>query len=446
MKKYISILAVMFVTVGVSAQSMNLTLQEALTAGANGNRNRQMGILEQQKLAAAIQETKSSRLPTVSWNGSYNAFGTQPVGYFRSGEGETKATPVRLGGKYAFDASVTVSYPVFNSAIRSNIRIARLRERLQSETQRGSDEALVLSISDLYYSILLKQNQRQLLVQSLERNKRSQRDARALFLQGRALKTDTLATYIGVQNLYATIAEVENDQRKLELDLKQLLGLEPSVHLSLSDSLTTIHKSDLSVSSAHYAIALAERPDVKQRALELDILKEERRLRTSIFRPQVWLMGQYQVQAQAEHALLWGTNYPNTSFLGVRLNVPLYSGGKARHVNAQFRAATQQQELAVEELKAQINKELLTINADLEEAVNQWQIQLMNVQAAEASYLMHYERYKQGLSARLELSDAELSLTNAKMNAVQAVYIIRLQELRYRKAIGTLNFSISQPD
>lgn len=93
------------------------------------------------------------------------------------------------------------------------------------------------------------------------------------------------------------------------------------------------------------------------------------------------------------------------------------------------------------ELKTKIETELVSINSNLQEAYKQWAIQQQNVDAAEISYSMMNDRYRYGMGTRLELSDAELALTKAKLNNLQSVYNIKILELQFKKAMGVLQLN-----
>jgi outer membrane protein TolC len=51
---------------------------------------------------------------------------------------------------------------------------------------------------------------------------------------------------------------------------------------------------------------------------------------------------------------------------------------------------------------------------------------------------MMNDRYKNGLGSRLELTDAELALTQAKINYLQAVYNIRVLHIELQRSLGVL--------
>jgi outer membrane protein TolC len=152
----------------------------------------------------------------------------------------------------------------------------------------------------------------------------------------------------------------------------------------------------------------------------------------------LWAVAQYQLQSQQDNLKIWDYGFPRTSFAGVRLSIPIYSGGRAKYKTAQSQFDMQQNDLAIAELKNGIQTELISLSANLQEAYNQWKIQQQNVDAAQINYTMMNDRYKNGLSNRLELTDAELALTKAKLDNLQSIYLIKLSEVQLQKAMGIL--------
>ena len=159
------------------------------------------------------------------------------------------------------------------------------------------------------------------------------------------------------------------------------------------------------------------------------------------FRPQLSAIAQYQVQNQSDNLKLWNYAFPRTSFAGLKLSIPLFSGNRLKYRSSQSQLTIQQNELALTELENKIQTEIVTLSANLQEAYNQWSIQQQNVEAAQINYSMMNDRYRYGLGNRLELTDSELALTKAKLDNLQSVFSIRLIELQFKKAIGILKLN-----
>ncbi len=422
----------------IKAQVKELSLQEALQIASKGNRQLQVKWLESEKAATAVKEAKSFLLPTVTANGAYTIYGERPVIYLRNENGSPKVNDVKFGGRFAFDGYVMGSYSLLNPVTKSNIRVAGINEQISKQEIKNTEENLALNIAQLYLTVLMNKEQQKVLEQSLLRNERALKDSRSLFLQGKSLKTDTLSNYISVQNLHASISALENNVGVLSVQLKQLMGMEDSVQLAFTDSLT-LTEQGFTVTSAGLSVALDNRKDVKIQSLRIDQSKEMLFNAKAGFKPQLTAIAQYQVQNQSDN--FWSGSIPRSSFAGVRLTVPIYSGNRLKYKSTQSQLSIKQNEIALADLKNSIQAELVSLNANLKEAYDQWNIQQQSVEAAQINYTMMNDRYRYGLGNRLELTDAELALTKAKLDQLQAVFSIRLIELQLKKAMGILQLN-----
>lgn len=424
------------------AQTKELNLQEALQLAAKGNRLLQVQALENRKAEAAVKEVKSFLLPSVTMNAGYNVYGERPVIYLRNESSLSKVNDVRYGGRFAFDGNITATYPILNSTLQSNIRIAGITEQIRKQETKNTEDELALNIAQLYLSMLLNKEQQIVLKQSMLRNERALQDSRSLFLQGKNLKTDTLSNYISVQNLKASISLLENNKKVMSVQFNQLLGLDDSTTFDLKGDFSgPLNENNLQDLNTRFAVAIDNRKDVKIRSLEIEQSKELKEEAIASYKPQLWAIAQYQVQSQTDDFQFWNSSAPRTSFAGVRLSIPLYSGNRLKYKTAQSELSIKQNELALTELKSSIQTELVSLNANLQHAYNQWQIQQENVNAAQINYAMMNDRYHYGLGNRLELTDAELALTNAKLQALQSVFSIRLIEIQINKAMGLLSLN-----
>ncbi len=423
-----------------NAQTVELTLKEALQLASKGNRQLQVQVLQNQKMEEVVKEAKSFLLPTVSFNAAYTVYGERPVIFLRSETLPQKVYDVRFGGRFAFDGNITASYPVLNPVLKSNVKLAGFNREIQKQETKQTEEQLALDITQLYLTVLLSKERKVLLEQSLQRNERALADSRSLFLQGKNLKTDTLSHYISVQNLAAAISALNNNINVLSVQLKQLMGVENNVQLLLTDSLTiSIEETMFQITSSGLAVALDNRKDLKIQSLMLDQKKEQLTGAKAEFKPRLSVMAQYQLQSQEDNLRFWKYSFPRTSFAGVKLSIPIYSGSRLKYKSVQSHLEIKQADLLLAKLKNSIQTELIYLSANFQEALNQWKIRQQNVEAAQINYNMMNDRYRNGLGNRLELADAELGLTKAKLDNLQAIYSIRLSEVQLQSAMGLLH-------
>ncbi|NML22596.1 TolC family protein [Pseudoflavitalea sp. G-6-1-2] len=427
------------VLIQAKAQTMELSLEQALRTAAKGNRSLLIRSLEYSKSELAIKEAKSYRLPEVSLNSSYLVNTELPVIYLRNEQATPKPGDVQFSGRYAFLATLQARYALINPANRSNIKLAGIDNELKREEAKNTEESLALDISTLYLRILLLKEQQTVLQQSLQRNELALSDSRLLFIQGKNLKSDTLSNFIAVQNLRAGLSELRNNSVVQLQQLKQLLGLNAATELILTDSLVQSGwNPDLLPITENVSQSVAGRTDLKMQSLQLNRSRIALEQVKAVFRPKLHAIGAYQLQAQADHPQPWNYAYPRSSFVGLSLDIPIYSGSRLSHKSRQSGISIQQNELALAELESVAQTEVITLKANLNQAYDQWQIQKQNVEAAKVNFDMVSDRYRHGLGTRLELSDAELALTKNKLGILQTSFSLQLAELQLKKATGQL--------
>src|SRR5690606_3368726 len=129
--------------------------------------------------------------------------------------------------------------------------------------------------------------------------------------------------------------------------------------------------------------------------------------------PTISLIGAYQIQAQADNRKFESYRWPKTSFVGLQANIPLFSGNRINSRIRQSNISLQKSQLEYSEAKEKDETENAMIENNLKEVYQRLAIQEKTVQAAQMNFNIVNDRYKNGLSSRLELSDAELSLSEA---------------------------------
>ncbi|WP_407517483.1 TolC family protein [Elizabethkingia anophelis] len=425
------------------AQKKELSIQEALTMARQGNKTLQIQILEEKRATEQIRESKGRLLPDISAGVAYSYyFDRQNIFLPGSFAGTNKAVQeVAVGGRNAFNGFVSLYQPVMDLGLHRLTEASRINEKIQTEKTEDLKSRIALGVSTRYLGILMMRRQLTLLEQSYERNLRALKDSRALLAQGKGLKADTLRSYIAVENIRSSVSYLKNNIEVSGMELKRLIGLEDTRELELTDQLESEIKTDrtdfLNVSEA-LEIAEINRNDLSVQ--ELIIAMQQQKLYTikAELLPKIALIGQYQIQAQADNLKFNNYAWPRTSFLGLQISVPIFNGGQSKSRINQARILTQQEQVRLNDLKDEIKTTLASIISKWKEATSQLEIQVTTVQSAELNHQMTEDRFKNGLGSRLELTDAELALTQAKINYLQAVCNLRILHTELQHALGVL--------
>jgi outer membrane protein TolC len=427
----------------LQAQKRALSLTDALEMAKQGNKTLQVQTLEEMHSREKTRETKGGLLPNISANAAYSHyFDKQQIFLPGSFAGTNKAVQdVAVGGRNTYNGFLSLNQPIYAPGIHRLTKAAVINEKIENEKTAKLKSQVALQVSTKYFDILMMNQQLNLLKQSLQRNIKALNDSRSLFAQGRGLKADTLRSFIAVENLKSSASYLNNNIDVSSIELKRLIGMEDPDEIKLSDNLDFDYKTNQSeFYKVDEALKIAEtnRNDVNIQELTINFQQKKLQAAKAELLPQLSLIGQYQLQAQADNMNLDNYTWPRTSFLGLQLSVPIFNGNRNNSLINQENIRVQQEKIRLIDLKDGIKTELAIIISKWKEAITQLDIHQTTVKSAELNYQMMEDRFKNGLGSRLELTDAELALTQSKINYLNAVYNLRVLHVELQHALGLL--------
>jgi len=261
-------------------------------------------------------------------------------------------------------------------------------------------------------------------------------DARSLLAQGRALRVDTLRAYTSVKNLEPDLLKLSYAIEVGKQQLKTLMGIDSVQDIELSDSLTLPSAQAILSEEEVYNEAKLHRADLKALDLQQQLADQQIKLAAAPMKPTVSLNAQYLLQTQANRFDYFNSSYPSTPFVGAQVTVPIFSGHKNKAKVKQAKIEKDQSVIrstnAYEELKAEIKK----VVADVRETTARIQTSANVKETAKLSYDITQYRYAKGVASRLELTDAELALTTAQSNYLEAVYDYLSARIELERTMG----------
>lgn len=428
----------------VYSQKRTLTLTDAREMAKQGNKALQVQILEEIHAKEITRETKGGLLPSISANVGYSYyFDRQAIFLPGSFAGTNKPVQdIAVGGRNAYNASVALYQPIFAPSTYQLTKASEINEKIENEKTGDLKSRVALQVSTRYLDMLMMNRQLDLLKQSLQRNVMALKDSRSLFVQGRSLKSDTLRSFIAVESLKSSVSYLKNNISVSEIALKRLIGLEDRTEIELADTLElsiTTNQSEFSEVDEAFQIAEKNRKDLNIQQLAIDLQQKKLKAAEAELLPQLSLVGQYQIQAQSDDMKFGQYVWPRTSFLGLQISVPIFNGNRTRSQIDQAKIKAQQEDIRLNDLKDGVKTELATIISKWKEAVTQLDIQETTIKSAELNYQMIETRFQNSLGSRLELTDAELALTQAQINYLNAVYNLRVLHVQLQHALGLLS-------
>ncbi|RAJ97969.1 outer membrane protein TolC [Larkinella arboricola] len=426
-----------------SAQPRSLTMQSAVGLALEKNRDLQVATLETARATEKVREARSYALPTVSASAQYMYFPLKQVSFLPGsfvGLGENDLATFRVGGSNALLGGVAVSQPLFQAGIGSGIRAAQIFEKASAEERNEVRATVVTDVKKAYLDVLITQEQLRLQQQSLARNEQALKDARSLLAQGRASRVDTLRAFVSVENLRPEIIRLTNRVEITKTVLKRTVGLDERETVELQDSLNYDPVAFVAPGTDAFLDAVQARPEVHRLELTEKLNREQIALQTAERAPKLSAIGLLQSQAQANHLRVDQYSWPLSSYIGLQLNIPIFSGFRTVSRIQQAVISRQQSETQLLNLKEIVRAQVKISLSTVEESRLRIATQQQTVTVAELGYRITRDRWKQGIASRLDLSDAELSLTQAKSNYLQAIYDYLTATVELDKVLGRIQF------
>lgn len=411
----------LMISSGVSAQQ-KLSLSEAVALAAANNPELKASQLDNEIADWKKTSARSLFLPTLGVSGQVNHY-FQRNPFFGFGA-DTQADKIpfgRFGGEDQVGVVLQAVQPLYNPVAGSILKQAQIGERQSGLQVRQSSINIISQIKETYLQILVLQERLAVEHESLKRNQRVLRDSKSLFLQGKALRVDTLRAYTAVRNLEPRIIKLQYAIETGKLQLKTLTGIREN-EIELTDSLTVQISVATPDESEIYQSALRNNPEFQLLNLSIEAQRQQLAAAKLARLPQLSAVAQYQVQSQTNSFEFRNAYYPASSFVGVQLFVPVFTGlntkAKTQQANLTLTQTKIRADYAVEKLRSRVHEVVALSRESLERLHTSASVR----ETAELSYEIIQYRYRNGIASRLELSDAEFELNSAKSNYLEAVY------------------------
>ncbi|MBI3929956.1 MAG: TolC family protein [Armatimonadetes bacterium] len=202
------------------------------------------------------------------------------------------------------------------------------------------------------------------------------------------------------------------DKTAAEAAMKTLLGLDISSHITCTDTLGLPPEAG-SVDD-NLATALADRPDLV--AARHGLKESEHRLASAEadYLPQLHLTGEYA-------SVAGGTGHPMESYPGasggIALSVPIFSGGLREAEVGRKRTLKQSRERSLEELQAEIAREVVEVRARHDAAVANVELGRSRVEQTTSDLSISLQRHDISQADHLEVLDAMSACSRARQDA-----------------------------
>ncbi len=410
------------------------TLQNCVHYALSHQPSVEKSLMDEEITERIIKGKLADWFPQINFNYSYEHFPNVPTSIGMAGG----VTEVATGLPYVSVGQFSLSQTLFNrDVLLASSSAGDVRRRASEQTVADKIE-VTANVSKAFYSVLVTQEEIELIDEDIVRLQRSYQDAFDQYKGGIADKTDYKRATILLNNAKAEKKQSEEFLKARYAFLKEQMGYPPAAVLKLTYSSGQMEREALldTAQSIHY-----------ENRIEYQSLQTQKRLQEDnldyyewSFLPSLTLFGSYNYNyASRAYAQLYNTNYPS-SVVGLQLSFPIFEGGKRYQQIKQAQLELDLFDYDFISLKNSVNTEYAEAMANYKSDLNNYHVLKENLELAKDVYETIQLQYKAGTKTYLEVISAETDLRAAQVNHTNALYQLLSSKLDVQKALGTLQY------
>lgn len=407
--------ALMLCALGTKAQGkLTLTLDQAIEIALSDNPTIQVAEQTIQLKRISDKEAVMGLLPEASLSGAY----TRTI---------KKQTMVMNGMKFQvgipnqYQGGLTVSLPVFVPTLYKSMKLTKTDVALAVEQARASKQDLVNQVTKAFFQTLLAQDSYAVLEKSFKQSEANYNIVKAKYDQGKVSEFDKITAEVQMRNLKPSVISASNGIELSKLQLLVLMNIDPETEIELQGSLNDYEESVYASAMNTEASSLENNTSLAQMDMNVKMLQQTLSLNKQNFAPTVALQFNYMYTCMADDFKFKDYEWNPYSNVSLSVSIPVFkykNFSTVKKTNLQISQLMQNRDYTARQLAMQQQSYLNSMAASVEQmASNKEAI----VQAQKGRDIAE-KLYEVGRGTVLELNNAEVALTQAKLTYTQAIY------------------------
>jgi outer membrane protein TolC len=408
-----------------SAQAIDLTLDEAMRRGLQAN----LGVILSGTQASAARAERLSQLqallPSVDFSAKETVMQTDlPAEGLR-----ITGFPTMIGPFGFTDVRASLGWSLVNVSSLRNYLAARHQFAAAQLSAEDARELVILTVGNAYLLVLADEKQLESVAAQVATAKISLDQAVANHQAGTAPLLDELRARVDYQSLEQQQIAANNALEKDKLALARTIGLPLAQSFNLADKAPYAPFDELD------AAKLIEQAQAKRKDLAAEVeleaaAAEQRKAATAARYPALGINADYgDIGPTLGHS--HGTVDASAS-----LTVPVFDEFALRGQAQQAQAQLDTEQAKLSDKQAQVEADVRDALLDIAAAQKQVEVARSSVDLANEALKEAQERYANGVSDNLAVSQAQQSVAQADSLLVASLYRNNIAKLSLARALG----------
>ena len=443
-----------------------ITLDDALKIALSENASVRVADMEIERTGYARKGTYASLFPQIDLTGSFQRTIKKQVMYMDmdmssimgggdeagAGDGTSGGTGseagsgegapslggggIEVGRWNSYSAGVTAAMPIVNAQLWKSIRLSAKDVELAVEKARSSRLDMVTQVKQAYYGVLLAKEALNVYKDVYDNAVRNFEQTRLRYNAQKASELDFTRAKSTVASAIPNVYNAESSVILALWQLKAVMGVDLDQNIDVAGTIGDYASEMTYDQTLGDDISLEYNTTMRQLAIQAEQLAMNIKIQKFAYIPTLSANFAFLETAMTNDFKFSNYRWTPYSYVGLSLNIPVFSGGK--RLNAVRQAKVQANQLGIQmddterQLKIGIRQYLNTMETQIksfsaaEEAVN----------TAAKAYGIAEKSYNVGRSTITELNDAQLALTQARLGVSQTVYEFVVAKSNLEKIMG----------
>jgi outer membrane protein TolC len=364
-----------------------------------------------------VGQAKSNYYPQINWSSGYSRI--------------SPATGVLLKGGSSYDeylSNVNLSQTIYDfEKTSTQVKIQNLNLDSSRSDLDNIASQIVFGVKQAYFGLLQAKRNRDVAAETVQLFQQHLERAKGFFEVGTKPKFDVTKAEVDLSNAKLNLIKGENAFRITRVSLNNAIGMPEAPEYTIVDDF----------GFQLYAISLGDalkraytsRPDLQSISAKSEAAERTIELQKKGYYPTL--------SGNANYAFS-GEEFPLEKgwTVGATLNFPLFSGHSTKYQVEEARANLQVLKANEEALRQSIHLDVEQAYLNLQQARDSITTTELTVRQATENFELANGRYTSGVGSPIEITDALVSLANAKTAYIAALYDYKVTQASMEKAMG----------
>ena len=355
----------------------------------------------------------------------YAVTGTPFVPYIAPAQEETTSSssdPIEMGRRNQVTLGVSAAMPLVNVQLWESLRLTGDQVELAVEQARESRLGTVTSVKQAFFSVLMAKASYDVYNAVYENAVENFKLTQMRYNAQKASEMDLARAQSSVAAAVPNLYNAENSISLALWQLKAVMGVDLDMDIDVAGALEDYASHMFYDINEGQEASLDRNSQMRQLATQAEMLAKQIRMQQYAYLPSLSMQVSYNYYTQSDKFNLSQWKWLPSSTLVFSLSIPIFSGGQRYHAVKQARVQAAELDLqrvnAERQLRIGIRQSLST----METSMRSYDSAKEALKSAEKAYDIATKSYQVGRSTLTDLNNTELTLTQTKLQALQAVY------------------------